>query len=226
MQGVLLINKPARWTSFDVVKYIRKISETRKVGHTGTLDPLAEGLLILCLGKSTKLVPLLMNREKEYEAGIRLGERRATDDITGELICKNPIPTLSEAKIKELLQEFTGEILQVPPMYSALKLDGKPLYKIAREGKVVKREPRRVWIRQISLLSYYPPLLRLKVTVGKGTYIRGLARDLGERLGCGACIESLIRTRIGEFSLSQAVTPKLIHNREELESLLISDEDN
>ncbi|MDI6839523.1 MAG: tRNA pseudouridine(55) synthase TruB [bacterium] len=222
MHGLLLINKPIHWTSFDVVKYIRKILGLRRVGHTGTLDPSASGLLILCLGKSTKLVPYLMDMEKEYEAIIKLGETRTTDDVSGKLICKSYISNISEIRIRKMLQEFVGEILQVPPMYSALKLDGKPLYKMAREGKTVKRPPRKVRINQIELLSYSYPLLKVRVMCGKGTYIRALARDLGDKLGCGACIESLTRTRIGEFNLSQAVSPKSIHNRSELESLLIS----
>ncbi len=231
MYGVLLVNKPSSWTSFDVVKYIRKISKTcsqnptDKVGHTGTLDPLAQGLLILCLGKYTKLASSLMNKEKEYLATIRLGEARDTDDISGALIQMSPA-RCQMSDIKKALQEFVGEILQIPPMYSALKLNGIPLYKLARRGKTVARKPRKVQIFKIELEDYTPPLLKIRVVCGKGTYIRAIARDLGEKLGCGGCIESLTRTRIGEFKLSQAVDPKSIHSCQELENLLIHDYTN
>lgn len=221
MYGLLLINKPIYWTSFDVVKYIRKISGVHKVGHAGSLDPIAQGLLIICIGNSTSLVPLLMNKGKEYVGIIKLGEVRDTDDISGTLVESKEIPHLSETNIKETFQEFIGEVYQVPPMYSALKLNGIPLYKLARKGKVIERQVRKIQISEIKLLHYIPPLLGVKVICGKGTYIRALARDLGKRLGCGGCVKSLVRTRIGEFTLSQAVTPKSIHTAQELESLLI-----
>ncbi|MCK4351928.1 tRNA pseudouridine(55) synthase TruB [candidate division WOR-3 bacterium] len=242
----LLINKPIGWTSFDVVKYIRTVSGIQKIGHTGTLDPIAQGLLILCLGKSTKLVNSLMNEEKEYLATIRLGETRDTDDISGEILHRaRPEEILNQVQndtfrvqndnkrgrnkihpskneIKRILQQFKGRTLQVPPMYSALKSKGRRLYKIAREGKIIKREPRKVYIKELELLSYHFPLLKLKIICGKGTYIRALARDIGEKLGCGGCVESLTRTRIGNFNLSQAVSPKSIHTQEELNQLLIT----
>jgi tRNA pseudouridine55 synthase len=223
MHGVLLASKPIRWTSFDVVKYVRNISGVRKVGHTGTLDPIAQGLLILCLGSSTHLVPLFMEREKEYVAVIRLGETTDTDDISGKLIRNKEVPPLHLTSIEKVLREFTGDLDQVPPMYSALKVRGKPLYKLAREGKVIEREPRKVHVSEITLLHYVPPLLGLRVVCGKGTYIRAIARDMGERLECGGCISSLVRTRIGEFRLSQATKPKSITNKEKLQSLLLDE---
>lgn len=231
MDGILLINKPIYWTSFDVVKYIRKFippSRNTKVGHAGTLDPLAQGLLIICIGKMCQFVQSLMNKEKEYVVRIKLGEKRDTDDISGVLIESKEIFHISKTNILEALQEFRGEFYQVPPMYSALKLDGVPLYKLARsghhhwKGKVIERQARKVQISEIKLLHYIPPLLGLKVICGKGTYIRALARDLGERLGCGGCVKSLVRTRIGEFKLSQAVSPKSIRTTQELENLILS----
>jgi tRNA pseudouridine55 synthase len=223
MHGFLLANKPTHWTSFDVVKYVRNISGIRKVGHTGTLDPIAQGLLILCLGSSTRLVPLFMEREKEYVAVIKLGEIRDTDDISGTLVNSKEIPHLSPALIKKTLRGFVGEVDQVPPMYSAVKVRGKRLYKLARKGKIIERKARKVLISEITLLHYTPPLLGLRVVCGKGTYVRTIARDLGERLGCGGCLYSLVRTRIGEFRLSQAVKPKSITNKEKLQSLLLDE---
>ncbi len=235
MHGFLLVNKPYSWTSFDVVKHIKKVLKSNsqnplsksckisKVGHTGTLDPIARGLLIICIGKYTKLSSSMMSKEKEYLATIRFGEARDTDDTTGTIISKRTIPELSETTIKEALQDFMGEILQIPPMYSALKLKGVPLYKLARKGKVIDRKPRKVQIFEIELQDYTPPLLKIRVVCGKGTYIRAIARDLGEKLGCGGCMEALTRTRIGEFKLSQAIDPKSISSSQDIENLLISD---
>lgn len=221
MHGFLLIDKPLYWTSFDVVKYIRKICCLKSVGHTGSLDPIAQGLLIICVGRATKFVPVLMDKEKEYVVIIRLGVKTDTDDISGTIIEHHKFMALSDSYIKRVLQEFTGEIYQIPPMYSALKLNGSPLYKLARKGKVIDRPPRKVWIYEIKFLHYIQPLLALKVRCGKGTYIRALARDLGDRLGCGGCVKSLVRTRIGEFRLSQAVSPKSITTAKKAESLLL-----
>lgn len=225
MDGFLLIDKPIYWTSFDVIRYIRKITDRKlhlKLGHTGTLDPIAQGLLILCFGKATKCVNSLMNEEKEYITTIKLGETRDTDDITGKLISKKLVPQLSAKKISETLVDFTGEITQVPPLYSALKFRGTAFYKLARAGHNIERKPRKVNISSITLQKYSPPSLEIKVVCGRGTYIRALARDLGEKLGCGACMESLVRTRIGKFYLSSACSPDAIHSIDELKKLIIS----
>lgn len=232
IEGLLLIDKPLYWSSFDVIRYIRKILKQSadngqqtmdiKIGHTGTLDPIAQGLLILCFGKATKHSNILMNEEKEYVATIKLGETRDTDDITGKLISKKPVPQLSEKNISETLMEFTGEISQIPPLYSALKFQGTPLYKLARKGQSIERKPRKINISSIILQKYASPLIKAKIICSKGTYIRALARDIGEKLGCGACMESLIRTRIGKYTLSSAVSPEAITSINTLQKRLIN----
>ena len=224
MDGFLLVDKPLYWSSYDVIRHIKKImaQPQEKIGHTGTLDPIAQGLLILCFGKNTRSAALLINQEKEYFARIRLGETRDTDDITGRIVSQKSVE-ITEEKLKETLQSFTGEILQIPPMYSAIKVEGVKLYKLARRGQSIKIKPRKINIKSITLQKYNSPVLELKVVCSKGTYIRALARDVGEKLGCGACMEALTRTRIGKFALSSAVSPKTIKSAAEIQERLINE---
>ena len=203
---VLLINKPLRWTSFDVVRKIRNAIKIKKVGHAGTLDPLATGLLIVCTGKFTKRINEYMSQEKEYTGTFTLGATTPTYDLESEPENNKSTATLSEAAIIAATRNFCGEILQVPPMHSAIKKDGKPVYLLARRGIEVALEPRRITIRDFTIASIDMPVVHFKVTCSTGTYIRSLAHDFGAALGCGAHLSSLCRTRIGEFGLGDAMT--------------------
>lgn len=198
IHGVLNIYKEPGWTSHDVVAKLRGILRQKKIGHTGTLDPQAEGVLPVCLGKATKLCDLLTEETKSYEAVLLLGQVTDTQDTTGEVLSEKPV-LVSEEEVKAAAASFQGERLQVPPMYSALKVGGKKLYELAREGKEVERKARPVHFYEIQVLDTDLPRVRLHVTCSKGTYIRTLCHDLGERLGCGGCMEKLIRTRVGIF---------------------------
>lgn len=203
---VLLINKPLRWTSFDVVRKIRNAVKIKKVGHAGTLDPLATGLLIVCTGKFTKKINEYMAREKEYTGTFTLGATTPTYDLESEPENSKPTDSLSESAIIAATHSFCGEILQVPPMHSAIKKDGKPVYLLARKGIEVALEPRRITIKEFAITSIEMPVVHFKVTCSTGTYIRSLANDFGAALGCGAYLSSLCRTRIGEFRLEDAMT--------------------
>jgi tRNA pseudouridine55 synthase len=203
--GVLVVNKPRGWTSFDVVEWARGRLDCGKVGHAGTLDPDATGLLILLIGQATKLSQYLMLDEKEYAATIRLGVATDTDDATGRILSEGPPPTLSKDELEECLSAFRGTILQVPPAVSALKQGGRRWYRLAREGIPFERPAREVTIQTLELLSHEGPYLRLRVVCSRGTYIRALARDIGEALGCGGCLHELVRTRAGPFGLEQAM---------------------
>jgi len=203
---VLLINKPLRWTSFDVVRKIRNAVKIKKVGHAGTLDPLATGLLIVCTGKFTKKINEYMAREKEYTGTFTLGATTPTYDLESEPENSKPTDSLSESAIIAATHNFCGEILQVPPMHSAIKKDGKPVYLLARKGIEVALEPRRITIKEFAITSIEMPVVHFKVTCSTGTYIRSLANDFGAALGCGAYLSSLCRTRIGEFRLEDAMT--------------------
>lgn len=198
--------KPTSWTSFDVVKKVRSASGIRKVGHTGTLDPFAEGVLVICFGSATKRVSQLMDLEKEYVATIKLGKTTDTLDNTGTVIQEAPVPPLQAADIESVLRQFIGPINQVPPMYSALKIKGQRLYQLARAGKTVSREPRLVHVYGIDLIAWRPPdELELQVTCGRGTYIRALGADLALALGTVGFLTSLIRTRVGHYGSTDAV---------------------
>ncbi|MCK5146017.1 tRNA pseudouridine(55) synthase TruB [bacterium] len=201
---VLNINKPSGITSFGVVRKVRGWTQCKKVGHAGTLDPLATGVLIVCTGKATKQVNEFVGQSKEYVATIRLGQSTSTDDAEGEVLEVKPVPMLDIDDIRTLLSEFVGTIDQVPPMFSALKKDGKRLYKLARKGLVVEREARQVEIYDIELIRVGLPELEIKVHCGKGTYIRSLARDLGDKIGCGGHLSSLVRTAIGDAKVENA----------------------
>ena len=198
--------KPVTWTSFDVVKKVRSVTKVDKVGHTGSLDPFAEGILVLCFGKSTKRVSQLMDLEKEYVAVLKLGVTTDTLDPVGTIIKTAPVPSLSEGEILKTLDRFTGTIDQVPPMFSALKVNGTRLYQLARSGKTIPRDSRQVKVYKIELLAWCPPdEIKLQVTCGKGTYIRSLAADLAQALNTVGHLTALERTRIGPYKKKDAV---------------------
>ena len=203
---VLLINKPLHWTSFDAVRKIRNLIRVKKVGHAGTLDPLATGLLIICTGKFTKRINEYMAREKEYTGSITLCAVTPTYDVESEPGNPQPFDHLGKDQLLAAAAQLTGEIMQVPPAHSAIKVDGKRVYELARKGKEVKMEPRRVVISEFEITSIELPVIHFRVVCSTGTYIRSLANDFGRILGCGAYLSSLCRTRIGEFRLSEAST--------------------
>jgi tRNA pseudouridine55 synthase len=203
---VLLINKPLRWTSFDAVRKIRNLVRIKKVGHAGTLDPLATGLLIVCTGKFTKKINEYMAREKEYTGTFTLGATTPTYDLESEPVNFKPIDHIDEKSIHEATSPFIGEILQVPPAHSAIKMDGKRVYELARQGIEVKMEPRKLTIKEFEITKIEMPVVHFRVVCSTGTYIRSLANDFGQALSCGGYLSSLCRTRIGEFKLSDAMT--------------------
>lgn len=203
---VLLIDKPLEWTSFGVVSKIRNLIRIKKVGHAGTLDPLATGLLIVCTGKFTKRINEFMAQEKEYTGTFTLGATTPTYDLESEPVNFKPFEHITEEKLHKATLQFTGEIMQVPPAHSAIKVDGKRVYELARQGKEVKLEPRKLFIKEFSITKIKMPVVHFKVVCSTGTYIRSLANDYGEALGCGAYLSSLRRTRIGEFSVDDAMT--------------------
>ena len=203
---LLLINKPLRWTSFDAVNKIRNLVKVKKVGHAGTLDPLATGLLIICTGKFTKKINEYMLQEKEYSGTITLGATTPTYDLESEPENFKPVTNISEIDITQAAKKFVGEIMQVPPAHSAIKVEGKRVYKLARKGGEIKLEPRKILIKDFTITNIEMPVLHFKVICSTGTYIRSLANDLGKELQCGAYLSSLCRTRIGEFRLEDAMT--------------------
>ena len=211
--GILNVNKPKGWSSFDVVALVRSLlrqatgQRRHRVGHAGTLDPAAEGVLLVCLGQATRVVEYLVDEAKTYRATIRLGASTDTYDAWGTVTATADPSGVVEEQAAEVLRGFVGDIWQVPPMYSAIKRQGVPLYRYARAGQEVPREPRRVVIGRLDLLAFEPPLLHIEVECGRGAYIRTLAQDVGERLGCGAHLDSLLRTRIGPFRVEESVDP-------------------
>ena len=205
INGIIVINKEAGFTSHDVVAKLRGILKQKKIGHTGTLDPQAQGVLPVCLGKGTKLCDLLADHDKEYEAVLRLGITTDTQDMEGTILKESSVQ-VSEEEVRTCILSFQGKQQQVPPMYSALKVNGKKLYELAREGKTVERKPRPVHFYEIEILEIALPLVRFRVTCSKGTYIRTLCHDIGEKLGCGAAMETLLRTKVGRFTLDDAIT--------------------
>jgi len=204
--GVLNIDKPPGWTSHDVVAKIRSHLKIAKVGHTGTLDPQATGVLPVCLGKATKIASFLMEGEKEYEATLRLGAETDTQDATGRVTRTSPTPAYLWGDLSDTLAAFVGTFMQLPPMYSAVKVGGVRLYKSARAGEVVERTPRQVTIRSIEMTGMDGPDVAFRVVCGKGTYIRTLCADIGEKLGVGGHLLTLRRTRSGRFHIADAVT--------------------
>jgi tRNA pseudouridine55 synthase len=203
---VLLIDKPLQWTSFDVIRKIRNLIRVKKVGHAGTLDPLATGLLIICTGKFTKRINEYMAREKEYTGTFMLGAITPTYDLESKPENFRSLENIPEEKIKNAANSFLGEIMQVPPAHSAIKVEGKRVYELARKGKEVKLEPRKVLIKEFEITAIELPAVHFRVVCSTGTYIRSLANDFGEALTCGAYLSSLCRTRIGEFKIEDALS--------------------
>jgi len=206
LDGIFNINKPAGKTSFSVVALIRRLTGERRTGHAGTLDPDASGVLPVCLGQGTRIVEYLMHTRKTYRAGVELGKATDTHDSSGKTIYQGDISGIDVNKLEEALEQFRGDIEQVPPMYSAVKYKGQPLYRLARAGIAVQRKSRKATIHRLELLSWQPPLATMEIECSKGTYIRALANDLGEGLGCGAYLKTLVRTRYGIFDIKDAVS--------------------
>ena len=206
MHGVLLLDKPLGLSSNQALQRCKWLLRAEKAGHTGTLDPLATGVLPLCFGAATKFSQLQLDADKTYEASIRLGVRTSTGDAEGEIIAERPVPAVTSERLADVVQQFTGPIRQVPPMHSALKKDGKALYEYARAGEEVERKPRDVVIHSLVLSAIDARTLRLVATVSKGTYIRTLGEDIGEALGCGGHLTALRRMATGQFEVSQCVT--------------------
>lgn len=211
MHGLLLIDKPSGLSSHDVVRQVRRIFKTRKVGHAGTLDPLATGVLPVALGEGTKLLQFLLSETKAYRATMRLGIATDTLDSEGQVVSTCDLPEDTIRRLSGQLPKFTGKIQQIPPMYSALKRDGVPLYKLARAGQTVERELRIVTIEKLELLNVSLPDVDLEVACSKGTYIRSLCADIGESIGCGAHITALRRIRTGQYSIGECVSLEQLH---------------
>ena len=207
--GMMTIYKEAGYTSSDVVARLRGILHMKKIGHTGTLDPDAEGVLPVCLGNGTRLCELIADRDKEYVAVMRLGVTTDTQDMSGEVLSRIPdeeiIRTVAPQDAEKAARSFTGEISQIPPMYSAVKVGGKRLYQYARQGQTVERTARKITIHELEILSIDLPLVTMRVRCSKGTYIRTLCQDIGEKIGTGAAMEHLLRTRVGQFTLEKAI---------------------
>lgn len=222
MNGIINVRKEKGFTSFDVVAKLRGILKMKKIGHTGTLDPDAEGVLPVCIGKATKVCELLTDKDKEYRAVMLLGQVTDTQDITGTVLSKKPV-SVSKEEAEQCIMGFVGGYQQIPPMYSALKVNGRKLCDLAREGIEVERKPRLVHIHAINIEEIELPRVTMRVHCSKGTYIRTLCQDIGEKLGCGACMESLVRTRVADFKLEDAKTLaeiETIVSEQEIESIL------
>lgn len=205
LHGFLNIDKPTGMTSHDVVARVRRLAAQKRVGHGGTLDPAATGVLPIGLGEATRLLPYLVDGRKRYAAVIRLGITTTTDDAEGDVVAERPVPAMDEADVRTVLRSFLGLIEQVPPMYSAIQVEGQRMYDLARQGIQRDLAPRTVEIDRLDLEWWHAPRLGVDVVCGKGTYIRALARDLGERIGCGAHLESLQRTAVGSLTIGDAV---------------------
>ncbi|MBQ8232529.1 MAG: tRNA pseudouridine(55) synthase TruB [Lachnospiraceae bacterium] len=205
LNGIINVYKESGYTSHDVVAKMRGICGQKKIGHTGTLDPEAIGVLPVCLGSGTKLCDMLADRDKEYEAWLLLGVTTDTQDTTGQILEKKEV-NCTEDEVREAILSFQGEYMQVPPMYSALKVNGKKLYELARAGKEVERQARPVTIHEIEILEMELPRVLIRVVCSKGTYIRTLCDDIGKKLGCGGAMQLLKRTRVGEFAIDRALT--------------------
>ncbi|MCM1025481.1 MAG: tRNA pseudouridine(55) synthase TruB [Roseburia sp.] len=214
MNGIIIIDKEQGFTSHDVVAKMRGICGQKKIGHTGTLDPWATGVLPVCLGSGTKLCELLTEKDKEYVAELLLGVETDTQDITGRALAEHTV-NVTEEEVRRACESFLGEYEQVPPMYSAIKIDGKKLYELARAGKEVPREARTVKIDELEILDCSLPVVRFRVVCSRGTYIRTLCADIGGKLGCGGTMKSLRRTRSGSFCLAEAVTLDELQRRKE-----------
>ncbi len=204
MNGIVIIDKPAGWTSQDVTARLRRVFGTRRIGHGGTLDPMATGVLPVFVGRATRGVEFFEHAEKTYETELLLGVATDTEDTTGTVLTRREV-SVTQEQLTEVLERFRGEIMQIPPMYSALKVNGQKLCDLARKGRQVERQPRPVTIHELSLLSREGDILHLRVRCSKGTYIRTLCADIGEALGCGGCMQALRRTQAGEYTIAEAV---------------------
>ncbi len=219
MNGIVIVDKPQGWTSQDVTARLRRVFQTRRIGHGGTLDPMATGVLPVFVGRATRGVEFFEHARKEYVTRLRPGIVTDTQDMTGTILEEHAVQ-LDDEKIENALSHFRGEILQIPPMYSAIKVNGQKLYDLARKGKIVEREPRPVTIFDLTYLGMEDGCIRLRASCSKGTYIRTLCHDIGARLGCGGCMESLQRTRAGEYDISQAVPLQQLLESESPEQFL------
>ena len=204
MNGIVIIDKPQDWTSQDVTARLRRVFNTRRIGHGGTLDPMATGVLPVFVGRATRGVEFFEHAEKTYETVLRLGLTTDTEDVWGETLEERPVEVTMET-LEKTLESFRGEIMQVPPMYSALKVNGQKLCDLARKGKEVERQPRPITIHELTLLSFAGNEVRLRVRCSKGTYIRTLCKDIGEALGCGGCMQELRRVSAGEYTIEESV---------------------
>ncbi len=221
MKGILLVDKPAGMTSHDVVDRIRRAARMKRVGHTGTLDPSATGLLILCLGPATRLSEHFTALEKTYEGTMRLGVETASYDLDGEIVAEKPVPDLDAATIQIQCDPFVGQIQQIPPMVSAVKVDGERLYKLARKGETVDRPARSVLVRAYDVLSYDAPDAQVRVTCSSGTYVRSLCHDVGQALGCGAALASLRRLAVGRHRVEDALPLEAFTSPDSVEARLL-----
>ena len=219
MTGIVIVDKPAGWTSQDVTARLRRVFGTRRIGHGGTLDPMATGVLPVFVGRATRGVEFFEHADKTYEAVLRLGTVTDTQDSTGTVLEKRPV-TVTEAEFRDILPKFTGKIAQIPPMYSAIKVDGKKLYELARAGKEIERKPREITIFSLDLLEFTGETAKIRVHCSKGTYIRTLCHDIGAALGCGGCMEALRRTAAGEYTLADSVELDTLLNAERPEDYL------
>lgn len=219
MDGIVIVDKPQGWTSQDVTARLRRVFGTRRIGHGGTLDPMATGVLPVFVGRATRAVEFFEHAEKIYETVLRLGITTDTEDMTGTVLTEENV-SFTEEQLQETLAAFRGEILQVPPMYSALKVNGQKLCDLARKGKTVERQPRPITIHELTLVERGENTLRLRVRCSKGTYIRTLCKDIGEKLGCGGCMESLRRVAAGEYTIGEAVPLQTLLDTEKPEKYL------
>ena len=219
MNGIVIVDKPQEWTSQDVTARLRRVFNTRRIGHGGTLDPMATGVLPVFVGRATRGVEFFEHAEKTYETVLRLGLTTDTEDVWGETLEQRPVEFTVE-KLEAVLESFRGEILQVPPMYSALKVNGQKLCDLARKGKEVERNPRPITIHELTLLETGENTLRLRVRCSKGTYIRTLCKDIGEALGCGGCMAELRRVSAGEYTIEESVPLQTLLDAENPEQYL------
>ena len=224
MNGILVVNKPSGYTSHDIVSKIRKELNIKKVGHTGTLDPLATGVLPILIGNGTKLSKYLINHDKEYIATIKLGEKTDTGDINGKIVKQKEIEPFSEKQLLQVLENFKGRQNQIPPMYSAIKINGKKLYEYARNGETLEVQPRKIEIYNIELLNLNSKEITIKVACSKGTYIRTLCEDISEKLNNIGTMSALQRTKVGEFELENAITLEELQNEKIVKNHLITPE--
>ena len=219
MNGIVIVDKPQEWTSQDVTARLRRVFNTRRIGHGGTLDPMATGVLPVFVGRATRGVEFFEHAEKTYETVLRLGMTTDTEDTTGTILSESEV-SVTQEQLEAVLEQFRGEILQIPPMYSALKVNGQKLCDLARKGREVERQPRPITIHELTLLETGENTLRLRVRCSKGTYIRTLCKDIGQALSCGGCMQELRRTSAGEYTIEEAVPLQELLDTQEPEKYL------